>query len=71
MKKKISLVNLNKNEVKKNGMKELLKEELGATIGGGKCFLIDCWCSCDGPGDSYYNDIHVRDNNNQWTYLFG
>lgn len=46
MKKKLSLINLNSEEVKKNGMKKLLKEELGTLKGGVKCYYWPCYCWC-------------------------
>ena len=59
MKKKLSLINLNNNEVKKNGMKELLKEELGTMKGGYKCAVHQCVCWCNGP---YADDMDNDDN---------
>jgi hypothetical protein len=56
MKKKISLVNLNNREVKKNDLKELLKEELGTLKGGFKCSFQPCYCGCSGPGDMFNID---------------
>lgn len=70
MKKKISLVNLNKNEVKKNGMKELLKEELGTLKGGFKCFFWPCYCWCSRPENMFSIDDENRiGNTNQLDFV--
>jgi hypothetical protein len=46
MKKKMSLIGLSNNEIKKNKMKPLLFKEMGNTKGGGMCPIPQCLCHC-------------------------
>lgn len=46
MKKKMSLIDLNNNEIKKNKKKQLLNKELENAKGGAKCWQPMCFCSC-------------------------
>ena len=60
MKKKISLTSLNNKEVKKNGMKVLLKEELGTLKGGFKCSFQPCYCWCYHPEAMWSIDDEIK-----------
>lgn len=46
MKKKLSLIDLNNNEIKKNKMQRLVTEELERVKGGAKCMVPQCICFC-------------------------
>jgi hypothetical protein len=46
MKKRMSLINLNNNEIKKNEKKQLLSKELENAKGGAKCAQPMCFCNC-------------------------
>lgn len=70
MKKKLSLVSLNKNEVKKNNLKELHKEELGTLKGGIKCSFQQCGCWCWNINNTIAVDDEVKlHSTNLYDYL--
>jgi len=55
MKKKMSLIQLNQSEIKKNQNNRILREELENSRGGAKCAQPTCWCSCY-PWSEYFDD---------------
>jgi hypothetical protein len=68
MKKKMSLIDLNNNEIKKNQMKQLLTEEVENTKGGAfpKCWFPMCLCWCSGS-DSFSDDNSQFQE--EWEYI--
>jgi len=57
MKKKVSLIQLNKSGIKKDQLNNLLREECENTKGGAKCFQPMCSCTCYPSSDYFeYNE---------------